>query len=536
MRSLKFGVLGVLLGAVMVVGCDNTNGGSKEPVSPESIINKAGDAGTTQPTFDAGQQQTVNDAGTGRDAGTSTVDAGATPDAGAKADAGMVADAGTPVVDAGNPEADAGPAAIAFPNSPGWTFYGPQDGLPAHVNGITADEGGNIWIAGGEAGLFLIRAGSTTIERFTMADGLRPYGFMADGSVPPGPKYLNVLAVEGGPAGTVFVGYQGRSLSPQNHCEGNWDSANPDPSIYKSGDADKVALTTSGISVVHYDIFSGPNVVGDEPQGREKLCEVHSLLWDKAAGRIWFGANHGFAMGNANYTGNNTCNGQLSCAGVLEHIHPLVTGFSDAQRTQVVTLSGTYRAMDLYSNNDVFVGADVRSTRFKFGGNGGLASPGNAYFAAQPQSENDTSNHFDIWPDAFPEPYAQDPATDLVFGVANNGDDTFWVGSGKGHGLAHVSSSGQVLGLLKTELISPYVSRVARDPSDGSIWAGGRYGGISRVSNGTVTKYGWQTLGVAAGLMVSDVQAMPTTGGRKMLISFDSETGKGGAIGIYSGN
>ena len=37
-------------------------------------------------------------------------------------------------------------------------------------------------------------------------------------------------------------------------CEDNWDSPTvvPDPTIYKSGDADKVTLTGSGISVVHF--------------------------------------------------------------------------------------------------------------------------------------------------------------------------------------------------------------------------------------------------------------------------------------------
>ena len=42
----------------------------------------------------------------------------------------------------------------------------------------------------------------------------------------------------------VFVGYQGMPPDAgELDCESNWDGPNPDPSIYKSGDADRVTLT-----------------------------------------------------------------------------------------------------------------------------------------------------------------------------------------------------------------------------------------------------------------------------------------------------
>src|SRR5438105_12237360 len=160
------------------------------------------------------------------------------------------------------------PPPVDFPSPApaGWAFYGPQNGGPHDVFGVSADQGGNIWVAGGEDGLFLMRAGTTTFTRFTMDDGLRPYGYMPDGSDPFGPKFLKVISVAGGPANTVFVGYEGMP-----GCEGNWDGKNPDPSNYKSGDADRVTVDAAGkLSVVHYDIFSGPGVIGGEPRGREK--------------------------------------------------------------------------------------------------------------------------------------------------------------------------------------------------------------------------------------------------------------------------
>ena len=109
--------------------------------------------------------------GTGPDGRPPLVDGGI-PDAGPP-DAGPP-DAGPP--DAGPP--DAGPDPISFPNVPGWSFLGPQNGGPQDVFQVTADQGGNIWVAGGADGLFLLRPGQTKFQRFTIADGLHPYGYL----------------------------------------------------------------------------------------------------------------------------------------------------------------------------------------------------------------------------------------------------------------------------------------------------------------------------------------------------------------------
>ncbi len=107
---------------------------------------------------------------------------------------------------------------IDFPSVPGWRFYGPQDNVPSQVLGVTQDDDGNLWVAGGEEGLFVLRNGATTFQRFTLADGLRPYGFLPpNGAAPKGDKYLKVTAVTGGKGSTVYVGYQG---APD--CESNY--------------------------------------------------------------------------------------------------------------------------------------------------------------------------------------------------------------------------------------------------------------------------------------------------------------------------
>src|SRR3989441_12696649 len=94
----------------------------------------------------------------------------------------------------------------------------------------------------------------TKFQRFTIADGLHPYGYLTGAQaklrgVPAGtPADPNpslsatpVIAVEGGPPGVVFVGYQGKP-----GCEDNWDGAGRAPANYKSGDADRVTLKSDG--------------------------------------------------------------------------------------------------------------------------------------------------------------------------------------------------------------------------------------------------------------------------------------------------
>ncbi|MFL5322287.1 MAG: hypothetical protein ACJ790_21700 [Myxococcaceae bacterium] len=524
---------GAILGALLWAGCGGMDSGQHEstPVEEQSPPDSGG---TTTPP---GGNPNGADAGT-----TPKPDAGVKPDAGTPAkDAGTgPIDAGSAPVDAGTP--DAGLPPINFPNSAGWTFYGPQDGLPAHLYGISADEGGNLWVAGGEDGLFLLRPGATTFEKFTMADGLHPYGFMPDGSDAPGPHYLKVISVEGGPSGTVFVGYEGKPPGPgQVDCEGNWDNANPDPSIYKSGDADKVKLTSSGISVVHYDIFSGPaSAPPNEPRGREKLCNIYRLVWDKAASRIWFGANHGFAMGDANYTGNNTCNGNQSCSGLMEHVHPAVNGYPGNSRSAgEALLTGDYRGVVVDPNtHNVFFGGINRSTLFTFGTHGGLSNAAAGYWGGQSDTEGNAAFKWDIWPDAVAnDSIASERTDDTVFGAATNGDGTFWVGSAA-NGMAHVSSSGTVLGYLKNDLISSNVSAVEADPLDGSIWAGARWGGgVNRIKGGQVTHYSLSVFGPnLANLPVTDVQSMGSGGSRKILVTFDGQGSSPGAVGIYSGS
>jgi hypothetical protein len=425
-----------------------------------------------------------------------------------------------------------------------WTFYGAAQGAPRYVYGVSADAGGNIWVAGGEEGLFVLQKGQGQFRRFTMADGLRPYGYMNDGSVPPGVKYLKVISVAGGPAGVAFVGYEGKKpAAGMPTCEDEWDQAyyagrTPDASIYKSGDADKVTLTATGIQVAHYDLSTGPNKVAAEPRGREKVCNIWRIAYDPKTQSVWFGGNHGFAWGSAAFTGYSCAPGawDYNCAGVKEHVHPAINAWN-ADATRWVLLTDAYWGVSVASNGDVWFGGANRSTRFRYGTNG------NNYWSAQSQTEdsNYAWNRYDIWPDAVSEPTPptrEQRVDDHVSGMAVMGNQNVWVGSFT-RGLALIDSNGQRLSTLSTELADKkgYVGAVAADPLDDSVWVGLRWGGgVSRVRGGTVVNYGSGVIPDALiWVPVQDVQVDRSSSPRRVLFAFQGTDTAPGSIGIYTG-
>jgi hypothetical protein len=400
-----------------------------------------------------------------------------------------------------------------------------------------------------------------------MADGLRPYGYLPDGSDPVGPKYLKVISVEGGDGSSVYVGYQG--LYPE--CEDAWDNlTTPEQKaakayVYKSGDADRVKLTANGLQVAHYDIFSGPGLVSNEQAGREKLCVIYRIVYDRKGGNLWFGGNHGFAWGDPNYAGiaaNPTCDGQPGCSGVVEHSHPAFNGCSfDNPCGPWIWVTDAYRGIDVAPDGDVWFGGSDRTTKFHWGFFGG--SPRNRFIAAASLTEDPFSptscpngaypcyiqNRIDIWPDLLPEqprnvqgPLPSQRIQDTVFGIAALPNGDVYVGSGA-YGLRRLDSFGNLKSDETSRVCSGgcKIGAVARDASDGSVWVGVRYaGGIARLNaNGSTDRWGLQPFGNLANQGVEDVQIATAGGSRKVLAAFRSLTDtKGfhpGFVAVYSG-
>jgi hypothetical protein len=534
-----------------------------------------GSTGTDGGTGGGGTLDGGTDGGTGHDGGTGGGSDGGVPDAGS----------------------------ITFPSLAGWAFYGPQNNGPQDVYDAAMDQGGNLWVAGGTEGLFLLKQGATKFVKFGIADGLHPYGYLTgdmakfkgvpDGSpADPNPSLsaTPVISVAGGKAGTVFVGYQGKP-----NCENAWTwdcgicaqrsadgltclqcaqgtppSTWGDPAVYKSGDADRVTLNQDGqtLSVTHYDIFSGPNVVGGEPGGREKLCSVLRMAWDPAKDEIVFGANHGFAIGKASWVENPTCGGEYSgsqqhadCVGVYEHSHPAINGCASDNFPNCpnpVYLTDNYYGVAVDpTNHDLWMGGLNRSTKFHLWSYGGGLG---GFYQAQADTENapgapcqgplpcGVADRWDLWPDAVPE-WTKASGINYVTPSQRNDDDvsaiaampdgTAWVSS-FAYGLVHINTFGNVIGDATSKMLTHNLSSLALDPRDGSLWAGMQYGlGISRYNpnSNSVTNYSLDTLGdVLGNSTVANVQSFGSGGGRSMIVSW-RKTGKTpGAVGVYTGN
>src|SRR6266480_1719613 len=118
-------VAGAVVAIAVAVACGHGNGGSKEVIPPQDSHEDAGyDGGTDAGPWSAGEVKTISD-------------------------------------------------------SAGWRFA--TDGLPSGtVMGASADEDGNIWVAGRNAGVFVQRGGTGRFQQFTLADGLHPYGYLPD--------------------------------------------------------------------------------------------------------------------------------------------------------------------------------------------------------------------------------------------------------------------------------------------------------------------------------------------------------------------
>lgn len=375
-------------------------------------------------------------------------------------------DAGPGVPDAGTGLGDGGLAG----GDAGWQLLGAAQGLPPEVRGVSADEGGNLWVAGGASGLFVLTPGATQLRRFTVADGLTGYD---DGT---GLHGQAVISVAGGPPGTVFVGYQGLP-----GCSDAFERYNFQPDggftldaahryIWKSGDADRVSLAGAGISVVHYDISSGPGIVKPEPQGREKICSVLRIAYHAPTSSVWFGGNHGVAWGDAR------------SAAVTEHTHPAINGYKAVSLPDggsgyhYVLLTDNYYGLSVQRSGDVWIGGANRSANFR-------AVTLNDFWQGDYEIQK---TKIDVWPDAQPfDAYPWQRDDDNVSDMAAMSDGTVWVSS-VSHGLAHWTPSG--ISYLRDTTIqsSGKATALEADPQDGSLWIGYIWGGVSRLKDGKI--------------------------------------------------
>lgn len=299
-------------------------------------------------------------------------------------------------------------------------------GLRGPVWSVSADRGGNLWAANGEA-LLLLRPGAEAWEAFTEEDGLLPYP---------------VLSVAGGGDLEVWVGYEG--LFPD-------DNPFDDPeAISKSGDVDRIRVLDEGLDRFHYDLSSPPSEL--YPEGRDILRSCYRIvpvLEGPFEGDVWFGCNHGAAMWSE-------AHGQ-----VFEHVHPAIN-VGDSLFT------GDFRGIAITPEGNVWVGAAARTGLIRYADEGG-----NFWAPIVPE--------LDLWP----EEVALDPeGHDWVMALAADEAGGLWAGS-FGNGLAYRAADGSFLYLSTADgLVDNRMRDLALDP-DGSLWVANE-GGLVRLFGGTV--------------------------------------------------
>jgi hypothetical protein len=389
-----------------------------------------------------------------------------------------------------------------------WTFYSVDQGLTPSIQDVSADEGGNVYVAGYDA-LFVKARGEAAFRRVDpVAAGLTPTcrgttdaereAFRSLAAPPVPPSVCPVISVAGTSAGKAVVGYKG--VGTDQDRDGNW--------ALWSGGADVVAFDGASLSRVrHVLVASPPGVVCetwlDPPtnsqcwvtgdftwvRGRHKMRQIQRIAVNRRAGigrgDVLMGGTHGtFALLVANPAQRGWSAFDQAPAGaakdprwadaqyVWEHEHA-----DDTTAPSGVFRSGTTWALAFDPATGVAWGAN----EFRLASMPGYAS------MRRPAANNwwGSVERTTIWrPEADPSSAA---LRDNVQSIAFCDDGTMWIAS-MGHGLARRRPDGT------TSFFSVPggngLAAVACDPSDGSIWAGSAFdGGIWRLKDGA-----WSTL------------------------------------------
>ncbi len=496
----------VMVVSVLALACGSSKrsdtasgaGGGVEATQTDGGAPDAGADGGASGGADAG----ATDGGTGAvDGGTAdggTADGGTTD--GGTADGGT-ADGGT--ADGGT--ADGGVTLAPAPSQDGWTVYGEAQGLSADVHDASADEGGNVYVAGGDA-LYVKGPGEPSFHRVDpVAAGMtRNCSSVLDptnpldcpNSIPTSQPdaFCPVISVAGGAPGIAAVGLQGRGTDGDNDLDWCLDS----------GGVDLVAFDGTQVTRTrHVLIASPPHVIcesGLNPcpswdftwtHGRRKLRQVfrvvvNHLKGSSGYGDVWMGGTHAtfsVLIANASSRGWQDPPDQWpDSVSVWEHDHPAITSNSG------LFLTGEAWAIAI----DPTTGDPWASNGFRTASKRGYGSQSQGWWLPLWPAYNASDqalSYWDVWPDGNLDPI--DPAAmDATSAMCFFADGTLWQGSSL-HGLAKRAPDGTVSYLGLPSGLGDDVYALACDDSDGSLWVGFGWGGLGRLENGSWSSPPW---------------------------------------------
>lgn len=431
------------------------------------------------------------------------------PDASAEPDGGVVGateqpDAGstpvaptpTPTPDAGTP--DAGSTLVPPLRIGRWTYSGEAQGLSKDVRDVSPDEGGNVYVAGGDA-LYAKQRGDDQFLRFDWQNaGLSkkcndPAQLNVD--IPATPFFqCPVNSVGGAAPGKAVVGFDGFGH------EGDGGS----PWALETGGADVVAFDpTKGTltRVRHVLTAAPPHVVCDNghlewvttcvaptpapgqpplvlwfwENGRRLTRRIRRVvvnhdLTSPLYGDVWMGGNHGTLQVLLN---NATARGWVDTVDpsfgfdpkwqdakdVWEHVHPAV--------------ENPAAPGDIIVGEGYGVSIDPRNGQ-PWGSNGIRTTGMFGYPDLVHRQWGCSTSTLAVWP--------QFPLGDDISSISHCPDGSLWVAS-TSRGLARIDTDLKVV-LARVPLPDGTGAlTVACDP-DGSLWVGRAAGGVLRFRNG----------------------------------------------------
>jgi hypothetical protein len=472
---------------------------------------------------------------------------------------------------AGPPDAGPPPVTVTPPVTQGdWTFWTSAQGLSKQVQDVSADEGGNVYVAGTDA-LYAKTRDAQAFLRFDAAnagltqncfEGVLPDtdpGFRESlnkklhPDAPGARKQCPILSVAGASTGLAAIGFKG--IGTDGDADADWaidsggmDLVKFDPAAGTATRARHVffaspphyicgATGAESIGATSCPDVTDPIWVG----GRRKLRQVFRIAVNHNTssplyGDIWAGGTHAtFAalINNAEKRGwvdivkDQPDPKWQDAKDVWEHDHPgivgihgeFLTGYTYAVSIDPVTgrpwASNGVRTgwMEAY-------GADVSSKLWWIG----------------PTFPKPAKQWIDIWPD---DADPLDGTNDNILSLTHCPDRSVWAGSYT-HGLAHLDAGGNVLGtfgLPDPGTHGDSVSAVACDPSDGSLWIGLGWGGLLHFKNGQFTNPFPPGSGAPAmtSRPVSSIQIDRWSKPRVVYVAFESRVEADGTVSVEGG-
>ena len=415
-----------------------------------------------------------------------------------------------------------------------WTYYGSAQALSADVRDVSADEGGNVYVAGGDA-LYAKRKGDPWFLRL---DGVNagltrncndPTYMKTDN--PPTPYQLcPVISVAGAAPGKVMVGLEGFGIEAEQ------------------GGAEW-AIETGGLDVVEFDgttakrdrhvfVASPPHVVcGTNGESFVTACDPNDPWWNNGRrlfrqvmrvvvnhdrsspmyGDTWMGGNHAtFAVLLANAQARGYVDRSIGLPppwtdsrDTWEHLHPAIYGILGE------FLVGETHALSIDPRNGQVWGSNGIRTAYVTVYGPDLSNPqwwmGPIFF--DPSGATSPVPYYDLWPDQG-DPWSG-PTNDHVQSISHCPDGTLWIGS-LTHGLARIDPGGGV-SFPADPLVGSAVSAVACDPADSSIWIGLASGGLVRLKDGAVARVSVAGAPAFAGQPIASIQVDRWSGGSRVL-------------------